>query len=211
MIMQFQVGILLFDDVDVLDFAGPYEVFNLTTYHDSDVNKLFRNQLKAEDKPFTVRTFSKDGRPIRAHNGLTVLPDYSFENMPPFDVIVVPGGPFSAITSVHSDQVIMNWLSQQAKNNLVISVCTGALFLAEANLLHGKRATTHKSAVDLLERKYSNVDVVRNMKFVDQGNVITSAGISSGINMALYVVKNLISEEAAVRTAHTIEFEKATE
>ncbi|MBB4826225.1 transcriptional regulator GlxA family with amidase domain [Sporosarcina luteola] len=208
--MPYQVGILLFDDVDVLDFAGPYEVFNLTTYHDSDVEKLLRNQLKAEDKPFTVKTFSKDGRPIKAHNGLTVLPDYCFESMPSVDVVVVPGGPLRAITSILSDREIMNWLSQQAINNLVISVCTGALFLAEANLLHGKRATTHKSALNLLERKYSTVEVVGNMKFVDQGNVITSAGISSGINMALHVVEKLVNKEAAVRTAHTIEFDKAT-
>ncbi|GKV55795.1 AraC family transcriptional regulator [Sporosarcina sp. NCCP-2222] len=205
--MQFKVGILLFDDVDVLDFAGPYEVFNLTTYNESDVNKLFRNKLKPEDKPFTVCTFSKGGEPIKAHNGLRVSPDYSFVNMPCFDVIVIPGGPISAIKNVSGDSEIINWLSKRSQSELVISVCTGALFLAEANLLEGKRATTHHSAMELLESKYPAIEVVRDSKYVDQGNVITSAGISAGINMALYVVSRLVNEEAAIRTARTIEFE----
>ncbi len=203
---QIHVGILLFDDVDVLDFAGPYEVFNLTTYNDGDVNKLFMNKLEIEEKPFKVSTISEDGASIKVHNGLTVQPDYGFDNAPSFDVIVVPGGPYRAIKTITSNKKIINWIANQAKDKLVTSVCTGALFLAEAKILEGKQATTNRSALELMGRNYPNVEVVRDVKYVDQGNVVTSAGISAGINMALYVVGKLLNEEASIRTANTIEF-----
>lgn len=203
---QIHVGILLFDDVDALDFTGPYEVFNLTTYKDSDVNKLFMNKLEIQEKPFNVSTVSEDGSSIEVHNGLIVQPDYNFNNAPTFDVVVVPGGPYRAIKTVTKNQKIIDWIANQGKDKLITSVCTGALFLAEAGLLNGKQATTNRAALDLLERNYTNVEVIRGVKYVDQGNVITSAGISAGINMALHVVGKLLNEEASIRTAHSIEF-----
>ena len=202
---QIHVGILLFDDVDALDFTGPYEVFNLTTYNDSDVNKLFMNKLEIQEKPFIVSTVSEDGSSIKVHNGLIVQPDYSFNNAPSFDVVVVPGGPYRAIKTVTKNQKIINWIANQGKDKLITSVCTGALFLAEAGLLNGKQATTNRAALDFLG-KYPNVEVIRDVKYVDQGSVVTSAGISAGINMALYVVGKLLNEEASIRTAQSIEF-----
>ncbi|GIN93900.1 AraC family transcriptional regulator [Siminovitchia terrae] len=205
---QFHVGILLFNEVDAMDFVGPYEVFNLSTYKDSDVQKLFLNQLGLEEKPFIVNTVSEDGKPITVHNGLRVHPDYCFQTAPDFDIIVVPGGPYRAIKTVSQNKQIMNWISHQSKEKLILSVCTGAFFLAQAGLLQGKQATTNQTALDLLEKSYPKVEVVRGVKFVDQGNVVTAAGISAGIDMSLHIVGRLLNEEAGIRTAQTIEYNK---
>ncbi|NEU31324.1 DJ-1/PfpI family protein [bacterium LRH843] len=203
---QFNVGILLFDDVDALDFAGPYEVFNLSTYKDEDVGKLFMNQLDENEKPFLVSTISENGESIRVHNGLIIQPDFSFKNSPDFDVIVIPGGPLSAILTIQDNQRIINWIASYGKEKLVTSVCTGAFFLAKAGLLQEKSATTNKAALDFFEKSYPDVNVVKEVKYVDQGNVVTAAGISAGINMTLHVVKKLFDETMSKRTANTIEF-----
>lgn len=202
MLKKYNVGILLFDYVDALDFTGPYEVFNLTTYNENDVKKLLSNNL--EDKPFTVNTVSQDGQQITVHNGLKVVPDYSFSDAPTFDIIIVPGGPLKAIKLVQSNKEIINWI-ESYQDKIVASVCTGSFFLAKAGLLNGKKATTHRIALNLLERGFPEVKVIRGVKFVDEGNVITSAGISSGIQMALHIVSKLFGEETAQRTAHTME------
>ncbi|MEH7382632.1 DJ-1/PfpI family protein [Bacillus sp. JJ1533] len=201
---KYNVGILLFDYVDVLDFTGPYEVFNLTTYNDNDVKKLFSNNL--EDKPFMVSTVSKDGKQITAHNGLKVKPDYSFSDAPTFDIIIVPGGPLKALKLVESNKEIITWI-ENYKDKIVASVCTGAFFLGQAGILNGKKATTNRVALNLLERSFPEVEVIRGVKYVDEGNIITSAGISAGIQMALHVVSKLFDEETAKRTAHTIELD----
>lgn len=203
---QFRVGILLFDDVDALDFAGPYEVFNLSTYNDLDVKKLYINLLNPDDKPFLVNTVSEDGKSIRVHNGLIVHPDFSFQNAPVFDLIVVPGGPLNAIKIVQSNQNVVNWIKSYGKFKFVASVCTGSFFLAKAGLLSGKSATTNKSAVDLFEKSFPDTMVLRGPKFVDEGNVVTSSGISAGINMALHVVEKFFGKRMAKRTAETLEF-----
>lgn len=204
MFNKYNVGILLFNYADALDFAGPYEVFNLTTYNDVDVKKLLSNNL--EDKPFTVSTVSQDGKQITVHNGLKVKPDYSFSNAPSFDIIVVPGGPLNAIKLVGNNKKIITWI-ENYKDKIVTSVCTGAFFLAQAGILNGKKATTHRVALKLFERSFPEVEVVRGVKYVDEGNIITSAGISSGIQMALHVVSKLFDEETAKRTAHTMELD----
>ncbi|WP_078593152.1 DJ-1/PfpI family protein [Evansella clarkii] len=204
MLRKYHVGILLFDCVDALDFAGPYEVFNLTTYSNNDVKKLFSSNL--EDKPFMVNTVSQDGKQITVHNGLQVKPDYSFFNAPKFDIIIVPGGPLKALKLVGSNKEIISWI-ENYKDKIVASVCTGAFFLAQAGILNGKKATTNRVALNLLERSFPEVEVIRGVKYVDEGNVITSAGISAGIQMALHVVSKLFDEETAKRTAHTIELD----
>ncbi|WP_062050392.1 DJ-1/PfpI family protein [Bacillus sp. JCM 19034] len=195
---------LLFDYVDALDFTGPYEVFNLTTYSNSDVKKLFSNNL--EEKPFKVSTVSQDGKQITVHNGLQVKPDYSFSDAPVYDIVVVPGGPLKALKLVESNEEIITWI-ENYKDKIVASVCTGAFFLAQAGILNGKKATTNRLALNLLERSFPKVEVIRGVKYVDEGNVITSAGISAGIQMALHVVSKLFDEETAKRTAHTIELD----
>lgn len=201
---HYHVGILLFDYVDALDFAGPYEVFNLTTYTNEDVHKLFANKLT--EKPFTVSTVSHKGEQITVHNGLQVIPNYSFSNAPEFDIIVIPGGPLKALKEVGKNVEIINWIESH-KEKTVVSVCTGAFFLAQAGLLNGKKATTNRVALGLLEKSYPKIDVIRNVKFVDEETIITSAGISAGIQMSIHVVNKLFGEETAKRTIHTIELD----
>ncbi|MCM3761951.1 DJ-1/PfpI family protein [Alkalihalobacillus oceani] len=202
---QYNVGILLFDHVDALDFAGPYEVFNMTTYEREDVNHLLKGDLPREKKPFLVHTVSENGQDVHVNHGLIVSPDYSLANCPSFDVIIVPGGPLKAITAVSQNKAIIDWIASY-HDKLIASVCTGALFVAQSGALAGKRATTHHSALRLLETRHPDIDVVREGKFVDEGTVVTSAGVSAGINMALHVVKKLLGEETAHRTASTINF-----
>lgn len=204
MLNRYNVGILLFDGVDALDFSGPYEVFNLTTYSSGDVKKLFANRL--EEKPFNVSTVSHDGSQITVHNGLKVIPDYRFSNCPDFDLIIVPGGPLKAMKSVSDNNDIIDWIYSY-KDKLVASVCTGAFFVAKAGLLEGKKATTNRVALDLFQTSFPNIEVIRNVKFVDEESVMTSAGISAGINMALHIVSKLFDEEMSLRTAHTIELD----
>lgn len=200
----YHVGILVFNYVDALDFAGPYEVFNLTTFKDSDVLKLFTSSLKI--KPFTVNTVSHDGELITVHNGLKVKPDYSFADAPSFDIIIVPGGPLKAMNLVEENKAIISWI-QSYKDKMIASVCTGAFFLAKAGLLDGKKATTNRSALKLLEKRYPTVDVIKDVKYVDEDKIITAAGVSAGLQMALHVVGKLYDKETSARTAYTIELD----
>ena len=199
----YHVGILLFDGVDALDFVGPYEVFNMTTFHKKDVKELLTNYL--DNKPFKVYTVSQEGKPIKANHGLMITPDYCFQKAPVFDLILVPGGTLKTIQTVLKNKEVVEWV---ARNNdaMIASVCTGAIILAESGLLKGKRATTNRAALGLLTRAYPDTEVVKDVKYVDEGKVITSAGVSSGINMALYIVQKLVGEEASKRTAETIEY-----
>ncbi|GAK04573.1 transcriptional regulator, AraC family [Geomicrobium sp. JCM 19037] len=201
---EINVVILLFDDVDALDFAGPYEVFNLSTYAEADVEKLFTNRLKR--KPFRVRTVSKDGAAIAVHNGLNVTPDFSFTTCPDFDLLIVPGGPLKAIQRGLADEETVDWIASH-KEKTVASVCTGAFFLAKAGLLEGRSATTNRVATKWLEQMFPNVQVKTGVRYVDEGSVVTSGGVSSGIHMSLHLVRTLFDEEMANRSAQTIEFE----
>lgn len=191
------VGILLFDDVEVLDFAGPYEVFSVT-------------QDEQKHKPFNVVTISETGKEIRARNGLRVIPDYSFQTHPPLDTLIVPGG-YGAREVESKNQILVDWVKKQYPTaEKMTSVCTGAFILAEAGLLIGKKATTHWTTLDRLEQEFPELTVVRGVKFVDEGKVITSAGISAGIEMALHLVAELTSLKTARHTAKHMEYDWQT-
>jgi len=191
---KWKVGIFLFDDVEVLDFAGPFEVFSVTT-------------LENGDKPFIVETISEKGNLIVGRNGLKVQPDYSFDTMPRFDILIIPGGLGAREREIHNDNVIV-WIGNEMKNvQLMTSVCTGALLLAKAGLLKGKMATTHWSSLERFETEFPEVKVQREVKFVDEGNIITSGGISAGINMSFHIVKRLLGSEVAQTTAKRMEYD----
>lgn len=175
------VGILLFNEVEVLDFAGPFEVFSYSSFHVKTV---------AETKDF-----------IRARNGLTVYPDYDFNDAPDFDILIIPGGYGAEEIEIHNPKVI-SWIqSRMKKVKIMASVCTGAFLLAEAGLLNGRKATTHWMDIDRLEREYTRIRVQRDVKYVDQDSIITSGGISAGINMSFYLVKKLMGQDVAEATA----------
>ncbi|GAB6497357.1 AraC family transcriptional regulator [Bacillus sp. UMTAT18] len=190
---KWSVGIFLFNEVEVLDFAGPFEVFSITKVH--------------EEKPFTVYTVSQNGEMITARNGLKVKPDYSIEDLPPVDILIIPGGKGARENEVKND-IVINWVRQQMKEvKLMTSVCTGALLLAKAGLLEGLKATTHWASIQTFKKDFPNVEVMENVKFVDEGHIITSAGISAGINMSFHIVKNLIGVEIAEETAKNMEYD----
>lgn len=192
---QWKVGILLFDEVEVLDFAGPFEVFSVTTYEDFTTNA------------FHVSTVSETGERVMARNGLKVDPDYSFDHAPEFDIIVVPGGPGAKETQVNNPRVI-EWITDQmTKVKIMTSVCTGAFLLAKAGLLDGKEATTHWLSYEKFEESFPKVKLQRDVKFVDQGNILTSGGVSAGINLSLHIVQRLLGKELASNLARGIEYD----
>ncbi|PFT32981.1 DJ-1/PfpI family protein [Bacillus cereus] len=193
MMNKWSVGIFLFNEVEVLDFAGPFEVFSVT-----EVN---------EEKTFTVYTVSENGEKITARNGLKVQPDYSIENLPPVDILIIPGG-LGARKYEIKNEIVIKWIRQQMKEvKLMTSVCTGALLLAKAGLLEGLKATTHWASIEKFKNEFQNVEVIENVKFVDEGHIITSAGISAGINMAFHIVKNLLGVHVAEDTAKRMEYD----
>ncbi|HDR8128671.1 TPA: DJ-1/PfpI family protein [Bacillus cereus] len=193
MMNKWSVGIFLFNEVEVLDFAGPFEVFSVT-----EVN---------EEKPFTVYTVSENGEMITARNGLKVQPDYSIENLPSVDILIIPGG-LGAREYEIKNEIVIKWIRQQMKEvKLMTSVCTGALLLAKAGLLEGLKATTHWASIEKFKNEFQNVEVIENVKFVDEGHIITSAGISAGINMAFHIVKNLLGMHVAEDTAKRMEYD----
>ncbi|AKE17233.1 MULTISPECIES: DJ-1/PfpI family protein [Bacillus] len=193
MMNKWSVGIFLFNEVEVLDFAGPFEVFSVT-----EVN---------EEKTFTVYTVSENGEMITARNGLKVQPDYSIENLPPVDILIIPGG-LGARKYEMKNEIVIKWIRQQMKEvKLMTSVCTGALLLAKAGLLEGLKATTHWASIEKFKNEFQNVEVIENVKFVDEGHIITSAGISAGINMAFHIVKNLLGVHVAEDTAKRMEYD----
>ncbi|NDJ37037.1 MAG: DJ-1/PfpI family protein [Chloroflexi bacterium] len=188
-----QVAILIFDDVEVLDFCGPYEVFSVTRRADGE-------------QPFDVFTVAERSGPVLARNGLSVNPDYTFDDCPPPDILVVPGG--RGTRTLLGNTVVTDWIAQVSGDvDLTLSVCTGSLVLAQAGLLEGLAATTHHSAFDELRAIDPQVDVREGARFVDNGAIITSAGISAGLDMSLYVVARLLGHQTAVETAAYMEYD----
>ncbi len=192
---NWRVGILLFNEVEVLDFAGPFETFSIVTIPE------------VLDKPFLVKTVSQDGKMIKARNGLMVQPNFSFDNAPDFDILIVPGG-YGAEEIEINNEIVIQWIKKQSnKVELITSVCTGAFLLAKAGLIDGKRATTHWMDIDRLEREFPDVKVESNCKFIDEGSIITSGGISAGINMSFHIIKRLLGEDVAKTTAKRMEYD----
>lgn len=178
------IAFYLQDGVEVLDFAGPMEVFAYAGY-----------------KVFTV---SKTSEPIKSQGILTVVPDYAIDNAPNADILAFFGG--NSRRAVH-DKKVIRWIEEQEDIQLHFSVCTGAFLLAEAGILDGKVATTFHDALDGLANSYPKVDVRREVRFVDNGEVITTAGISAGIDGALHLVAKLQGLNAAKRTAYYMEYD----
>ena len=188
------LGILLFDNVEVLDFAGPFEVFSLAKHSQGG-------------NAFAVTTLSETGKPVTACNGLVVLPTASFDTAPDFEVLIVPGGYGARVEQVNNPAVL-DWLKVQAgKTKLIASVCTGAFLLAKAGLLEGRAATTHWAHTDELKQAYPELEVRPHVKFVDQGKIISSGGISAGINMSFYIVKKLVGRAEALATTRQMEYD----
>lgn len=187
------VAIVLFDEVEVLDFAGPFEVFSVCGR---------RSQLD----PFDVYTVSERGQTIRARNGLVVTPLHSFASAPRPDILLVPGG-FGTRREM-KNPVMLEWVAATGSSSeFLLSVCTGALVLACAGLLDGMAATTHHLAFNELRAVAPRSTVREGARIVDNGRVILSSGVSAGIDMSLHVVSRLLGEDLALETARYMEYE----
>jgi len=183
------VGILVFDEVEELDFVGPLEVFGQTS-------KLVGG--------IEITVVSKDGLQVHCRYGLRVQPDCDLTTCPTLDLLIVPGGK-GAREHARYDPAILSFVRSHASLNPIASVCTGALILAEAGLLKGHMATTHWSALDTL-RQYPEVEVKEGIRFVREDGVATSAGISAGIDLALAIVKDAYGDEIAAKVARDMEY-----
>jgi transcriptional regulator GlxA family with amidase domain len=189
---KLNTAIFIFDDVEVLDFAGPFEVFSVT-------NELSGYSL------LNVFTVAGEKKPVRARNGLSVNPDYSMSDAPGVDILIIPGG--CGTRPLLLQQETLSWILHTAHGaDRVLSVCTGALLLGKVGLLDGMRSTTHHSAFEILAELAPNTEVVRKERYIDNGKVITSAGISAGIDMSLHVIESYFGCETAQNTAAYMEY-----
>ena len=194
-------GILIFDGIEVLDFAGPFEVLSRTRLMPG-----VESRRSEESAPFRVFTVARTREPITATGGLVVVPAHDFADAPRIDLLVVPGG--FGTRPLLQDEETLDWIRQTAAAaRQVTSVCTGALLLAKAGLLEGRRATTHWASLDLLNSLGAGVTVERSSRVVDDG-VITSGGVASGIDMAFYLVESLFGRAVADETASYIEYRR---
>lgn len=199
---RMNVGILIFDGVEVLDFAGPFEVFSRTRLAPGADSRR-----TDESAPFEVFTVAATRSAIRATGGLEVVPRHGFADAPRIDLLVVPGG--FGTRPLLQDEAALGWIRRTASAaRLVTSVCTGSLLLAKAGLLDGRSATTHWAALDLLASLGAGLRVDRERRVVEDG-VITSAGVASGIDMSFLVVERLFGRAVADETARYIEHRRA--
>ncbi|MEI5672461.1 MULTISPECIES: DJ-1/PfpI family protein [Nocardioides] len=187
------VAILAFDDMEVLDYAGPYEVFNVA------------GELGA-GHPFEVFSVGLSTAPAVGRGGFAVLPTYSLEDAPPCDVLVVPGG--AGTRPLLADERLLAWLRERAGEvDLLVSVCTGALLLGAAGLLADRPATTHHDAFDELAAISPTTEVVRGERYVRSSDaVLTSAGVSAGIDCALHAVELLADQDTRDRAVTEMEW-----
>ena len=198
------VGIVIYPGVETLDFAGPYEVFSLAHTHDASGANAEQGMMGPMRRVFDVRVVAATTQPVALAGGLRVVPTDSFESCPQVDVLVVPGGGHGGAVT---DKALVAWVGRQAKGaELVTSVCTGSFILGEAGLLDGKQSATNHLSVDDMQAKYPKTKVLAGRRVVDDANVITAAGVSSGIDMALHVVGKLYGNAVARMAADIIEY-----
>jgi transcriptional regulator GlxA family with amidase domain len=190
------IGMLIFDDAEELDWVGPWEVFTASAQSGAD----------GGEPPDLVVTIAEADRPIRCAKGLRVLPDHTLDDHPPLDVVLVPGG--MGTRREATNRVVLDWLAKQAATaQWMTSVCTGSLLLHASGVADGRRLATHWAFEDALEAQ--GATVVRDARFVRDGNVVSSQGVSAGIDMALWLLGQLTSPAHARATQRYIQYEPA--
>ena len=186
------IGIYIYNEAEVLDFSGPFEVF-------STASRIYENK-----NPFTTFLVSEDGKTINARGGYSVNPAYGFKDAPKLDILIVVGG-------VHTQEIkktnVLDWIRQKSANATAIaSVCTGVFLLAEAGVVSNHTVTTHWEDIPDLKSNYPNLKIAKSKRWVMDENIITSAGISAGIDMSLYLVSILYSKNKKKKTAKQMEY-----
>ena len=191
------VGIVIFPEVEVLDFCGPYEVFAAT--------RLNEDRRREEPAPFEIMLIAEHEAPVTASGGLRVIPQCTLGTCPPLDVLVVPGG-WGTRRQIHNEPLI-RWIGQRGRQvEVLTSVCTGAMLLGQAGLLDGRRATTHWRSLSWMRESFPAVIVEEQLHVVEDGHILTSAGISAGIDLALKVVARYYGEAVARATVRHMEY-----
>jgi transcriptional regulator GlxA family with amidase domain len=179
-----KVAILIFDRVQIIDYTGPYEMFGAAGF-----------------EVFTVAA-TKD--PVKTTMGMVVVPKYSFADAPPADVVVIPGG---SVDRVSEHQETLRFLKEaSAHSEFTLSVCNGAFTLANTGLLDGLTATTTRGNIPRLAQRYPKIKVVRDRRYVDNGKIITAAGLSAGMDGALHVIEKMLGSEVAEKVAFAEEY-----
>ncbi len=192
-----RVGIVLFENVEILDFCGPFEVFSSARLDDG--------KRLEQPSPFEVSLVAENSAPITATGGMKVIPHHTFETCPELDILVVPGG--WGTRRELNNPVLLDWLRKVAQEvRTLTSVCTGSMLLGFAGLLDGLHATTHWRSLDWMRDSFPAVTVEYEKHVVEDGRVLTSAGISAGIDMALKVVERYFGKDIARATAKHMEY-----
>jgi transcriptional regulator GlxA family with amidase domain len=192
--MTIRIGVVVFDDAEELDFAGPWEVFTMAS--------------NIQPKAHEVMLVAESDRPVHCAKGMRVLPDVTFENCPKLDVVLIPGG--QGARREVENKPMLDWIAKVSKDcQWVTSVCTGAMLLTAAGPAKGKRVTTHWAFVETLRGRKEASEVLDNMRYVRDGNVVTAAGVSAGIDMALWLTGQLHSPEFARNVQRAMEYDPA--
>lgn len=187
------IGIYIYDEAEVLDFSGPFEVFSVAS------------RFLEEDEKFNIFLISENDAPVKARGSYSVNSSYTISNHPSLDVLIVVGG-------VHTYEMekknVISWIARQNKKvQIISSVCTGAFLLAKAGVITNEKLTTHWEDISDLRKEFPSLNVIENVRWVDEGRLITSAGISAGIDMSLHLVSKLQNEELAIETAKQMDFD----
>jgi transcriptional regulator GlxA family with amidase domain len=184
------VAFLISEGAVIIDFCGPWEVFR-------DVVIPGR-----QDHPFRLYTVAESTSPIRASGGMRIVPDYTLADAPAPKIIVIPA-------QSEPSAAVLDWISKSSKNaDVTMSVCTGAFVLAKTGLLSGKAATTFHAAFKLFAMQFPDIQLKRGARFVEDGNLATTGGLSSGIDLALRVVERYYGREIAQKTAYEMEYQR---
>ena len=187
------IGIYIYDEAEVLDFSGPFEVFSVAS------------RFLDEKEKFNVSLISEEKTIIKARGGYMVNSNFTFENHPSLDMLIVVGG-------VHTQEVkktkVINWIKGQSQNvKIIASVCTGCFLLAQAKVVSNHKVTTHWEDIKDLKSDYPRLNVLSDVRWVDEGNIVTSAGITAGIDMSLHLVSKVYNNELANKTAKQMQFD----
>jgi transcriptional regulator GlxA family with amidase domain len=197
--MSTNIGILVFDDAEELDFVGPYEVFTM-------INEV--SDRNGKSRPHDVMLLAERDAPVRCAKGMIVTPHRTIANAPKLDVLLIPGG--QGTRREVKNEALLEWIADAAKScTWVTSVCTGALLLMAAGPARGKRVTTHWGFIEQLRARGEASEVLEKIRYVRDGNVVTAAGVSAGIDMALWLTGQLHGASLARLVQRAMEYDPA--
>ncbi len=194
-----KIGIFIFDEVEILDFAGPFEVFASTKI----VEKKTTNKSDISLSPFRVFTISERKKKIKTTGGLKIFSDYNIKDHPSLDILLIPGG--IGTRPLLKNQIVLDWIKENKNIDLLCTVCTGSLLLAKAGLLKNRAATTHWLAFDILKKISPTTKIMKKKRFV-YDKFFTSAGVSAGIDLSLKVVEKFYGRKVAKKTAKYMDY-----